>query len=130
MPDLPTRPTGSDDAALPQTLTDRVLARVNDAGRSADRRASATRPRSSRHRAELDPLAAEVTRTAEQVREVRSLRRVFEDLGLSYRQYRRQTGAPVSPAVRAAAVRFRKELSVPSLVTVAGHLEELNILDW
>jgi hypothetical protein len=130
MPDLPPRPAGSDDAALSQTLTDRVLARVNDAGRSEDRRASAARPRAARRRAPADPLAAALTRTPAQVREARSLRRVFEALGISYRQYRRKTGAPVSPAVRAAACRFRKELSMPSLVVVAGRLEELHILDW
>ena len=62
--------------------------------------------------------------------EARSLRRVFEDLGTAYRRYRKETGAPVSPAVRDAAKRFRKELSVLSLASVAGRLDELKILNW
>jgi len=127
---LPIRPTASADADLSQTLIDRVIARVHDAGESVDRRASATRPRASRRRSTLDPLAAELTRTPEQVREARSLRRVFEDLGTAYRRYRKETGAPVSPAVRDAAYRFRKELSVVSLASVAGRLDELKILNW
>jgi|GraSoiStandDraft_51_1057287.scaffolds.fasta_scaffold734578_2 hypothetical protein len=128
---LPIRPTASSaDDALPQTLIDRVIARVNDAGESVDRRASATRPRASRRRSTLDPLSADMTRTPEQLREARSLRRVFEDLGTAYRRYRKETGAPVSPAVRDAAKRFRKELSVLSLASVAGRLDELKILNW
>jgi hypothetical protein len=71
-----------------------------------------------------------MTRTPEQLREARSLRRVFEDLGTAYRRYRKETGAPVSPAVRDAAKRFRKELSVVSLASVAGRLDELKILNW
>jgi hypothetical protein len=128
---LPIRPNASSaDAALPQTLIDRVIARVNDAGESVDRRASATRPRASRRRSTLDPLSADMTRTPEQLREARSLRRVFEDLGTAYRRYRKETGAPVSPALRDAAKRFQKELSVLSLASVAGRLDELKILNW
>lgn len=133
MPERPSRSAGPDSAATPSpTLTDRVLARVNDAGLVIDRRVNASHPRASRRRPPLleDPLAASATRTPEQVREARSLRRVFADLGSSYRQYRSRTGAPVSPDVRAAAYRFRKELSVPSLVAVAGRLDELKILTW
>ena len=143
---LPIRPTAtSADDALPQTLIDRVIARVNDAGESVDRRASATRPRASRRRSTLDPLSADMTRTPEQLREApgfvlddrlrqvagfQLFRRVFEDLGTAYRRYRKETGAPVSPAVRDAAKRFRKELSVLSLASVAGRLDELKILNW
>jgi hypothetical protein len=115
----------------PETLTDRVLARVTDAGRAVDRRTGATRPRSARRTTSpSDPLAASATRTPEQIREARSLRRVFHDLGVSYRQYRRQTGAPVSSDVRDAAKRFRRELNVTALVSVAACLDELEILTW
>ena len=69
-------------------------------------------------------------RTPEQIREARSLRYVFSDLGLSYRQYRRDTGAPVSRDVRDAAYRFRRELNVTSLVSVAATLDALDILTW
>jgi hypothetical protein len=107
-----------------------VLARVSDAGHSVDRRAGATRPRARRRPTAVDPLAAGVTRTPEQVREARSLRRVFDDLGLSYRQYRKETGAPVSSDIRDAAYRFRRELNVTSLVSVAACLDALDILTW
>jgi hypothetical protein len=126
------RPSLSGDSdPQAQTLTDRVLARVNDAALAADRRAKATRPRSARRRAESsDPLAAGTTRSPAQVREARSLRRVFLDLGDCYRDYRRRTGAPVSEDVRAAANRFRRELTVPTLVGVAASLDQLDILPW
>jgi hypothetical protein len=107
------------------------MERVNAAALAADRRAGAARPKASRrHQAPADPLSASETRTPEQVREARSLRRVFADLGSSYRSFRRRTGTPVSPDVREAAYRFRKELSVPSLVAVAGRLDELDGLSW
>lgn len=106
---------------------DKVLSRVSDAGLSIDRRATATRPNASRRRPAPDPLSADATRTPEQVREARSLRLVFSDFGHSYREFRRRTGAPVSADVRDAACRFRRELSVPSLVSVAARLEELQI---
>jgi hypothetical protein len=96
---------------------DKVLSRVSDAGLSIDRRAHARR----------NPLPSDATRTPEQVREARSLRLVFSDFGDSYREFRRRTGAPVSADVRDAACRFRRELSVPSLVSVAAKLEELQI---
>jgi hypothetical protein len=112
-----------------QTITDRVLARVADVGHSLDRRARATRPKASRHRASA-PGAAAIPGSTEQLRELRSLRRVFSDLGLSYRQYRRETGAPVSPDVRSAAERFRRELNVAALVGVASCLDSLDILTW
>ena len=125
-------PSGASDSdSQARTLSDRVLARVNDAALAVDRRSKATRPRSTRHRAEAsDPLAAGATRTPEQVREARSLRRVFHDLGDCYRDYRRRTGAPVSEDVRAAADRFRHELTMPTLVSVAASLDQLDILPW
>jgi hypothetical protein len=128
MPDLPPRKRGSASAQLPQTLIDKVLSRVSDAGLSIDRRANATRPSASRRRPPApDPLSADATRTPAQVREARSLRLVFSDFGDSYREFRRRTGAPVSADVRDAACRFRRELTVPSLVSVAAQLDELQI---
>ena len=78
----------------------------------------------------MDLTSAGGTRTPEQVRQAQSLRRVFEDLGSSYRRYRRETGAPVSSEVRAAASNFRLEPSVTSLALVAARLDELDILTW
>jgi hypothetical protein len=113
------------------TLTDRVLARVKAARQAADLRAKATRSRATRRRSRAsDPLAADVTRSPEQVSEARSLRQVFLDLGDCYRDYRRRTGAPVSDDVRTAADNFRRELTVPTLVSVAARLEKLDILPW
>ena len=128
MSDLPPRKSGSASPHLPQTVIDKVLARVSDAALTVDQRSQATRPRTSHRRpVPLDRLAADVTRTPEQVREARSLRLVFSEFGDSYREFRRRTGAPVSADVRDAATRFRRELSVKSLATVAARLEELQI---
>jgi hypothetical protein len=125
------RPGVSDSDGPSQSLTDRVLARISDAGLAVDRRTKASRPKSSRRRSSApDPLSANSTRSAAQLREARSLRRVFLDLCDSYREYRRRTGAPVSADVRDAACRFRRELNVTSLVSVAASLDHLDILSW
>jgi hypothetical protein len=119
---------------LSQSLTDRVLARVNDAGLAVDRRAGASRPKSRRSRSaklEAPPTAAPaIAQTPEELRERQSLRRVFHDLGHSYRRYRRRTGEPIRPALREAAYKFRQEPSLHSLVSVAAFLDELEILTW
>jgi hypothetical protein len=128
MSHLPPRKSGSAPPQLPQTVIDKVLARVSDAALTVDQRSQVTRPRTSHRRpVPLDRLAADATRTPEQVREARSLRLVFSEFGDSYREFRRRTGAPVSADVRDAATRFRRELSVNSLATVAARLEELQI---
>jgi hypothetical protein len=97
-----------------RTLTDRVLARIRDA------EATVETSESRRH--------AHSGQTPEQVRQARSLRRVFVDLGTSYREFRRRTGADVSPAVKDAACRFRRELDVTSLVAVAASLDQVEAL--
>lgn len=112
---------------LPQSLTDRVKARVVDAQTAVDLRQNASRPKAKRRRA-LAPTADELDPHA--LRESESLKRVFRDLGVTYREYRRQTGEPVAPAVRDAANRFRAAPTLTSLVSVAGVLDELEILTW
>jgi len=99
-----------------RTLTDRVLARVRDAETVIAR----SKP----------PRRGHSGQTPKQVQQARSLRRVFVDLGTSYREFRRRTGADVSPAVREAACRFRRELDVTSLVAVAASLDQLEALPW
>jgi hypothetical protein len=122
-------PSGATDGA--PTLTERVLARVNEAALATDLRARASRPKSRRRRPTLsDPLAGQPALSPEQQRTERSLRSVFLDLGDSYREYRRRTGAPVSEDVRAAAKRFRRERNVTTLVSVAASLDQLDILPW
>jgi hypothetical protein len=112
--------------ASPETLTDRMLARVKTARRAVDQRASASRPQLQRQRRArpADPNAPSL----EEGRATRSLKRVFRDLGVSYRRYRSQIGGPVAPGLRAATDQFRAEPSLPSLVAVAAILEELDLL--
>jgi len=114
----------------PQTLTTRVLARVTHARIAVDRRANASRPKSRRRRQPVEGAAAAVVQTQEELRGSRSLKRVFRDLGVSYRTYRRKTGEPVAPALRAAAYDFRANPTLTSLVSVAGFLDDLDILAW
>jgi hypothetical protein len=130
MSDSSSRSRGSTSSKATQTLTDRVLARVRDAAVAVDRDAGATRPTSRRRGSGADRLSSDVGPTPEQRREARSLRRVFVDLGTSYREYRRRTGAEVSPEVKDAACRFRRELNVASLVAVAASLDQLEALPW
>lgn len=122
MSDSPSR-SNPDSVAYPQALIDRVLARVREAGVAVDQRARATKPNKSQR-------SVDSTRTPEEVRELRSLRWVFHDMGESYREYRRRTGARVAPAVRDAADRFKREQNVPALVMLAGCLDELEVLSW
>jgi hypothetical protein len=113
-------------AEFPETLTARVLARVNDARLAIDRRENATRPRSKRRRP--SPPGSPTSPSSEEILESESLRRVFRDLGVSYRRYRSQTGGRVAPGLRDAAYNFRAEPSLTSLVAVAAFLDELDLL--
>jgi hypothetical protein len=108
MSDPAARPNGG--PAPDQKLTDRVLARIKDAHRVVQRD---SRSGKGRRRRVSDS-------------DTRALRRVFLDLGDSYRSYRQRTGEPVSPDVRDAALRFRRELDLPSLVWVAASLDRLD----
>jgi hypothetical protein len=111
--------------ATPDSLTQHMLERVNAARRAIDQRANASRPRLRRQRARPgDPGAPSLA----EGRESQSLKRVFRDLGVCYRRYRRQIGGPVAPGLRAATDRFRAEPSLPSLVAVAAILDELDLL--
>ena len=112
--------------ASERTITDRLTERLREAGSGVDQ----SRSRSRRRGSDARRLGALDARTPEELREARSLRRVFLDMGKSYREYRRRTGEPVSPEVRDAAVRFRRERSVTSLAGVAASLDELRILSW
>ena len=92
-------PTSRSPGPAHNPLTDRVIARLQE-----------TRP--GPHRRQPDS--------------VRALRRVFLEFGESYRSYRRRTGEPVSAEVRDAALRFRRQLDLGSLVSVAALLERLD----
>ena len=115
-------------ADVPQTLTDRVAARVIDARLKLERRASATRPKVRRSRPKAERAASTNGKTPDEVREAESLKRVFRDMGVSYRRYRRQAGGPVVPGLRDAAIEFRADPSLSSLVAVAVYLDQLDLL--
>jgi hypothetical protein len=122
MSDSLSRSPDSPSSESSHTLTDRVLARIRDAEAAMDLPASRRRK---------DPRSQSAdSRTPDQVRQARSLRRVFVDLGTSYRDFRRRTGAEVSPEVKEAACRFRREPDVSSLVAVAASLDQLEALPW
>ena len=110
----------------PETLTARVLARVNNARRAVDRRANATRPRSRRRRP--SPPASHTSPNSEEILGSQALRRVFHDFGISYRRNRSQTGGRVTPGLRDASYYFRANPSLTSLVAVAAFLDELDLL--
>lgn len=112
---------------LPDNLRDRVQARVAEAAFALDRRATATRPKSHRSRGSLAAPAAD-TRSPDEVLVEQSLRRVFRDLGVSYRRFRKQTGTPLTPGLRDAAYNFRGEPNLTNLVAVAAYLDELDLL--
>jgi hypothetical protein len=111
-------PLGSDTTESRENLTDRIAERVMRARLALEHRATAN-PSSS---PPADP------RVVGERREVESLRRVFRELGISYRRYRRQTGGPVTPGLRDAAYQFRAEPSLTSLVAVAVYLDRLDLL--
>jgi hypothetical protein len=114
---------------MEDSLTDRVLARVREAGAAEEQRTRVSRPKSRRRHTDRRPvpLVAD-SRSPDQIREERALRRVFHDLGDSYRRYRLRTGAAISAEVREAAYRFRQERDLASLVSVAATLEALDAM--
>jgi hypothetical protein len=119
-------PIDSVPGEVPETLTGRMLARVNLARLAVDRRANATRSRLTGPR-RARPASPHAPRL-EEVRESRALKRVFHDLGVTYRCYRSQTGGRVAPGLRDAAYDFRKAPSLTSLVAVAAFLDERDLL--
>ena len=127
MSDASALPQGSDSDSTNQPVWDRVLTRVRHAELAADRRSSS---RIIRRRQREADRVNQGGRQPEQRREVRALRRVFVDLGDCYRAYRRKTGASVSPEVRTAALRFRRDLDLASLVSVAASLDRIELLSW
>jgi hypothetical protein len=99
-----------------------MQARVKKARVVINRRADA-HPPESKH-----PLAGSPQMSADELREFQSLRRVFREMGVSYRRYRMQTGNPATPGLRDAAYNFRAEPNLTSLVAVAVFLDKLDLL--
>ena len=127
MPHIPPTPSGSTGSDEALTLTDRVAARVIDARLAIERRSGEYRPKSGRSKSGTIQTLNQATSAGEQ-REAQSLRRVFRDMGVSYRRYRSQTGGPVVPGLRDAAYKFRADPSLASLVAVAAYLDDLDLL--
>jgi hypothetical protein len=107
---------GPETIESPENLTTRIAARVVRARLELEE-GTAAGPESN-----VDP------ETASERRETESLKRVFQELGTSYRRYRRQVGGPVTPGLRDAAYRFRADPSLTSLVAVAAYLDKLDLL--
>ena len=116
----------SNGAAHP--LADRVQARVTEVGLALDQRARASRPRAKRTRSQ--PAAAAASGSAAPTREASSLRRVFNELAVTHRQFRLRSGQHASAGLREAARVFKEAPSLPSLVVVAAFLEEDGLLEW
>jgi hypothetical protein len=124
----PTHSSGSSAAEPSQTLTERVQARVANARLAADERATASPQKARRRRPASPGLTDSDSPNADELRDYESLKRVFRDMGISYRRYRSQTREPVVPGLRDAAYTFRAEPSLTSLVAVAAYLDELDLL--
>ena len=123
-------PSGSISAERPQSLSDRVRARVTEVGLTLDERARAARPKTQRPRKSRAPTLLTASQAPEMAREARSLRRVFTEFGDAHRQYRLRTGQHTSPALREAAYAFKRAPSLTSLVVVAAFLDEDGLLEW
>jgi hypothetical protein len=117
------------DAAHP--LAQRVQARVAEVGLAFEQRARASRPRAKRPRTPRVASGSDTgTPTSARSHEASSLRRVFNELAITHRQFRLRSGQHASPALRDAARAFKEAPSVPALVTVAAFLEEDGLLEW
>lgn len=117
--------SGSSPNGSAHLLADRVQARVAEVNEALDRRARASRPRGKRPKTRAAPAAASGTG-----REASSLRRVFNELAITHRQFRLRSGQHASPALREAAQAFKESPSMPTLVAVAAFLEEDGLLEW
>jgi hypothetical protein len=108
------------------TLTERVRQLVLAAREAEERRTTATRGRVRRARPGTSP-----KRTGPvdpHTSEVQALRAVFRDFGVAHREYRERTGEHIGGPLRDAALAFKREPSLISLVTVAGFLDDLELL--
>jgi hypothetical protein len=70
------------------------------------------------------------TLTPARSHEASSLRRVYNELAITHRQFRLRSGQHASPALRDAARAFKESPSFPTLVSVAAFLEEDGLLEW
>ena len=130
MPKKKPAQSGSTPSSAIHPLAERVQARVSEVGLALDQRARASRPRSKRPKAPKTDLPPATTAHLPPTREARSLRRVFNELAITHRQFRLRSGQHASPELRDAARVFKEAPSFPSLVLVAAFLEEDGLLEW
>lgn len=112
-------------------LTERVKARVAEAGLALDARARkpASRPKHLRSTGLTRPASLLQEGSAAE-REARSLRRVYCQMKVTYQRYRRETGRPAVPALREAVRSFKRGQNLTSLVGVATVLDDRGLLAW
>ncbi len=138
MPKKKSAQPGPTPSSAIHPLAERVQARVAEVGLALDQRARASRPRAKRAKplkSEARPpktalLAGSTTQPPAPTREASSLRRVFNELAITHRQFRLRSGQHASPELRDAARVFKEAPSFPSLVLVAAFLEEDGLLEW
>ena len=132
MPKKKPAQSGTTPSAATHPLAERVQARMAEVGLALDQRARASRPRSKRNRPpKVNGTALNGdTVTPVPTREASSLRRVFNELAITHRQFRLRSGQHASPALRDAARAFKEAPSFPQLVLVAAFLEEDGLLEW
>ena len=117
----------ADPAPTPGTpLVERVRNRVQHVRGRLDRREGLGLRRSEAGEA----VVARTDSSTPWSRELRALRIVFREMGRTHRQYRRLTHSPISMYLRSAAIAFRQEPSLMSLVPVASFLDEMRLLKW
>jgi len=130
MPKKKPAQSGATPSTAIHPLAERVQARVSEVGLALDQRARASRPRAKRPKAPKADLPLATTAHIPPTREASSLRRVFNELAITHRQFRLRSGQHASPALRDAARVFKEAPSFPSLVLVAAFLEEDGLLEW
>ena len=108
------------------SLSDRVVERVLNARLILEKDAGAGQ-RGAGASGSPVPRVVDAETTGE-LRELQSLKRVFRDLGHTYRRHRKETGGPVNPDLREAAYQFRANPSLPTLIAVAGYLDRMDLL--
>ena len=118
MTNVSPRTISSEHAEPIASLNDRVAERVRNARLAIE----------SQQNARRNSPQVEDPKTIAEQREIRSLKRVFREMGYAYRRYRSQTGGPVTPGLRDAAYTFRAEPSLPALIGVAAFLDQLDLL--
>ena len=122
------RSTDAESSEDSTSLTTRVTERVINARLALDAQSKSNRSASRRTGTGADT-SSHGSKDAAEAREILSLKRVFRDMGISYRRYRSETGSPLVPGLRDAAHAFRANPSLPALVAVAAFLDPLDLVD-